>query len=63
MKVSALNLFYNLPVRQRAVAAAVELDALRHGVCALALIHPGVAFQLKNESSGENILGRRSVMS
>ena len=62
-KVSALNLFHNLPVRQRAVAAAVELDALRHGVCALALIHPGVSFQLKNESSGENILGRYSVMS
>ena len=55
--VTALGLFHNLPVRQKAVAAAVELDALRHGLCALALIHPSVAFQLKNESSAEIILG------
>ena len=55
--VTALGLFHNLPVRQKAVAAAVELDALRHGLCALALIHPGVAFQLKNEGSAEIILG------
>ena len=57
--VTALDLFYNLPVRQKAVAAAVELDAVRHGLCALALVHPTVAFQLKNESSGENILGTK----
>ena len=57
--VTALNFFYNLPVRQKAVAAAVELDAVRHGVCALALVHPGVAFQLKNESSGESLLGTK----
>ena len=55
--VTALGLFHNLPVRQKAVAAAVELDALRHGLCALALIHPGVAFRLKNEGSAEIILG------
>ena len=61
--VTALNLFHNLPVRQKAIAAAVELDALRHGLCALALIHPGVAFQLKNESSRESILGCFSVLS
>ena len=45
--MTALNLFYNLPVRQKAVSTAVELDALRHGVCALALIHPGSCFEDK----------------
>ena len=55
--VTALGLFHNLPVRQKAVTAAVELDALRHSLCALALVHPGVAFQLKNESNAEIILG------
>ena len=57
--VTALNLFYNLPVRQKAVATAVELDALRHGVCALALIHPGSCFLTSRFSLGLGLVSNQ----
>jgi DNA mismatch repair ATPase MutL len=45
--VTALNFFYNMPVRQKSISAAVDADDVRRAVCAYALVNPGVAFRKK----------------
>ena len=53
--VSALNFFHSMPVRQKSISPALDLDDVRHSVCTLAVLHPGISFALTNECNGEVI--------
>ncbi|KAI8488766.1 DNA mismatch repair protein [Branchiostoma belcheri] len=54
--VTVHNVFHNLPVRQKFVSASLEWERIRERVAAIALIHPGVSFTLRNENVGGKYL-------
>ena len=54
--VTVHDLFYNLPVRKKAVNESLELERIRHRMEGIALIHTNISFSLRNDVTGHIIL-------
>ncbi|CAL1527586.1 unnamed protein product, partial [Lymnaea stagnalis] len=54
--VTAHNLFYNLPVRQKHLNEGLEMERIRFHVAATALMWPHISFSLRDDSVGHVIL-------
>nr|XP_033808401.1 DNA mismatch repair protein Mlh3 isoform X2 [Geotrypetes seraphini] len=54
--VTVCDLFYNLPVRRGRVRGALEVERARRRLEAVALLHPGVSFSLRDDASARLLL-------
>ncbi len=54
--ITVTNFFYNMPVRRRAMQEVLELEKIKKAVESIALVHPSVAFTVRNEITGTLIL-------
>ena len=54
--ITVHDLFYNLPVRKKAVNESLELERIRHRMEGIALIHTNISFSLRNDVTGHIIL-------
>ncbi|XP_013391673.1 uncharacterized protein LOC106159817 [Lingula anatina] len=54
--VTALDMFYNLPVRRKGMNASLEMEKIRHRIECIALIHPNASLSLRDDTSGTKLL-------
>lgn len=61
--VTAYNVYYNLPVRQKSVNVALDLEKIRRSLEAFALIHHNISFSLRDDCSGSKLIQTHSTKS
>ncbi len=54
--ITLTDFFYNMPVRRRTMQEAVELERIKKAVESIALVHPSVAFTVRNSLTGKLVL-------
>ncbi|ELT91309.1 hypothetical protein CAPTEDRAFT_223782 [Capitella teleta] len=54
--VTVHDLFHKMAVRKKALNSVLEFERLRHRMEAIALIHPGVSFTLRNDATSSKVL-------
>ena len=61
--ISLHDLFYNLPVRRKAISAVLEMENIRLTLQCLSLANPSVSFSLRNDALGECVMQTRKTNS
>ncbi|XP_013398095.1 uncharacterized protein LOC106164657 [Lingula anatina] len=54
--VTALDMFYNLPVRRKGMNVSLEMEKIRNRIECIALIHPNASLSLRDDTSGTKLL-------
>lgn len=61
--ITAYNVYYNLPVRQKSIKVALDLERIRRSLEAFAIIHHHVSFSLRDDCSGSKLIQTHSTQS